>query len=127
MLKNTTMQKIIPTKFLSQLLLVVMLTMMITGVQESVHAMQCHVKAVSEQAKLSEITTSHLSPSFPLEQHKDFDGCDTCANCTCHAPISNLPLQIRYNPLVLTLHTSEPFRFLPKVFLSKFIPPQIHG
>lgn len=121
------MKKIIPAKFISLLLLVVMLTMTITGVHESVHAMQCHVKKVSEQATLLEVTTSHFNPSAPLEQHNDFAGCDTCANCTCHAPLSNQPVLICYNPVVLTLHTSEPFRFLPNVFLSKFIPPQIHA
>jgi len=119
------MQKIIPKKIISQLLFVVMLTMMVTAVHESVHAMMCQVKIVSEQAKHSEITASHLSPCSPLEQHKDFDGCDTCAYCTCHAPLSSQPVHISYNPVVLTLHTSEPFRFLPTVFLSKFIPPQI--
>lgn len=119
------MQKIIPKNIISQLLCVVMLTMLITAVHESVHAIQCQVKSVSEQAIRSEIAVSHQSPCSPLDQHKDFDGCDTCANCTCHAPLSSQPVQISYHPVVLTLHTSEPYRFLPKVFLSKFIPPQI--
>jgi hypothetical protein len=121
------MKKSFSAKLISQLLLVVMLTMTITGVHESVHAMQSHVKKVSGQATHTEFTTSHLNPCSPLEQHKDFDGCDTCANCTCHTPLSNQSVLISYNPFVLTLHTSEPFRFLPKVFLSKFIPPQIHA
>lgn len=121
------MEKIFPSKFISQLLLVVMLTMTIAGVHESEHAMQCHVKKMSGQTTPVECTTSHLNPCSPYEQHKDFDGCDTCANCTCHAPLANQPVLISYNPVVLTLHTFEPFRFLPKVFLSKFIPPQIHA
>ena len=121
------MRRLIPLKFFSRLLLVIMLVVTINGVHESAHAMQSHVASASEQASYSDISAPQQCPCAPLEQHKDYDGCDTCVNCTCHAPLNNETLQISYNPSVLTLHFSDPFKFLPEVYLSKFIPPQIQA
>jgi len=108
-------------------MLLVMLTMTINGVHESAHAMQSHVTFANDQASHSEISAHNQCPCAPLEQHKDYDGCDTCVNCTCHAPLTNQPIQISYNPSILALHVSDPFKFLPEVYLSKFIPPQIQA
>ena len=122
------MRKLFSPKFVSQLILLVILTMTINGVLESAHAMQSHVKAANDQTALSEISTSHqcLCCSSP-EQHKDYDGCDTCFNCICHAPLTNQPIQISYNSSIQALSISEPLMFLPEVFLSKFIPPHIQA
>jgi hypothetical protein len=102
-----------------------MLTVTIDGVHESAHAMQSHVIAASDQVSLLEIFASHQCPCSPLEQHKDYDGCDTCVNCVCHAPLTMQPFQLSYNPSILdSLYASDPFKHLPEVYLSKFIPPQ---
>lgn len=121
------MRKLSTIKFISQLMLLVMLTIAISGVHESAHAMQSHVTSASKQASHSEISAPHQCPCAPLEQHKDYDGCDKCVNCPCHAPLANEILQISYNPSTLILRFSDPFKFLPEVFLSKFIPPQIQA
>ena len=118
-----TMRKIIPLKFVSQLLLVIMLIVAVNGVHESAHAMQDHVKESSDQ-QLSQVSAPHQCPCAPIEQHKDYDGCDTCINCACHAPLGVQQLVISYDPIVLSLHLSDPYQYLPEVFLSKFIPPQ---
>jgi len=118
------MRKLIPLKFFSRLLLVIMLVVTINGVHESAHAMQSHVIASIDQASPSEISASHQCPCAPLEQHKDYDGCYTCINCTCHAPLTIQPFQLSCNPSVLdNLYASAPFNFLPKVYLSLFVPP----
>ena len=117
------MRKLIPLKFFSRLLLVVILTVTINGIYESARAMQSHVKMVNDQL-LSRISSTHQCPCTPLEQRKDYDGCDTCTNCTCHAPLTIQSLQLRYNPVVSDLNTPDPFKHLPEVYLSKFIPPQ---
>lgn len=117
------MRKLIPLKFFSRLLLVVMLTVTINGVHESAHAMQCHVNAANDQSLL-EISSTHQCPCSPLEQLKDYDGCDNCDNCVCHAPLTVQQFKTDYSPSVLDLLTFDPFRFLPEVYLSKFIPPQ---
>lgn len=118
------MRTLIPLKFFSRLILLVMLTVTINGVHESAHAMQSHVAAAADRDLYVEISAPHQCPCGPLEQHKDFDCCDTCVNCACHAPLTVQPLQLSYNPVVDDLSTSDPFRFLPEVYLSKFIPPQ---
>jgi hypothetical protein len=102
----------------------ILLTVTINGVHESAHAMQSHVTVASDQASASEISASHQCPCTPLEQHKDYDGCNTCVNCTCHAPLTIQPFQLSYNPSVLDdLYASAPFNFLPEVYLSLFVPP----
>ena len=118
------MHKRIPLHFFSRLILLIMLTVMGNGVHESAHAMHTHAAAASECAWHPEISESHQCPSAPHEQHEDYDGCDSCSNCSCHAPLTGQPFQLSYNPMVLDLNTSDPFKFLPEVFLSKFIPPQ---
>jgi len=108
-------------------MLLVMLTMTINGVHESAHAMQSQMTTASDQASHSEISAHNQCPCSPLEQHKDYDGCDTCVNCACHAPLTNQPIRISYNPSILALLVSDLFKFLPEVYLSKFIPPQIQA
>ena len=121
------MRKIIPLKFFSRLLLIVMLTVTINGVHESAHAMQSLVAAGDDQGSHSEVSVPHQCPCTPLEQHKDYDGCDTCSNCSCHAPLTVQTIHLSYNPSIQILQISDPFRFLPEVYLSKFIPPQIQA
>ena len=118
------MRKLIPLKFVSQLLLVIMLIMAVNGVHESAHAMQDHVKASNYQVSLSQVSAPHQCPCTPPAEHKDYDGCNTCINCTCHAPMTIQQIQISYNPSILdNLYASPPFIFLPKVYLSLFVPP----
>jgi len=119
------MRKLIPLKFFSQLLLVVMLTVTIHCAHESAHAMQSHVTAASDQTSPSNLSASHPCPCTPDEQHKDYDGCDTCVNCACNASLLIHQYQLDYNPVIVDLSISDPFKFLPEVFLPKFIPPHI--
>ena len=119
------MRKALPLTFFSRLLLVVMLTVTINGMHESVHAMQNQVVAADDQGLHADTSTTHHCPCTPLEQHEDHDGCDNCINC--HAPLTVQPLQLGYNPLILNLSTSDPFKHLPEVYLPKFIPPQIQA
>jgi len=117
------MRKFIHIKFFSWVFLVVILTVTLNGVHESAHAMQSQVSAASDQLSHSEISTPHQCPCTPLEQHKDYDGCDTCINCACHAPLVVQPFQIGYNPIILESSASNPLKHLPEVFLSLFVPP----
>lgn len=119
------MQKIIPIKLVSQLILIVLLTVMINGVHESAHAMQSHVSyLVNQQTLHTESCSAQHCPCAPQEQHKDFDGCDTCTSCACHAPLTVETFALRYDPVVVMFRPFDSFKYLPEVFLSKFIPPQ---
>jgi hypothetical protein len=103
----------------------VMLTVTINGLHICDHAMQSHVTTTSDQISIPDISASNQCPCAPLEQHKNYDGCDICVNCSCHAPLTIQPFQLSYNPSILdNLYASDPFKFLPEVYLSKFIPPQ---
>lgn len=122
------MRKKIPFKFLTRLLLLVMLTVTINGVHESAHALQSRVAAEDQEeahSAHSALSAPHQCPCTPFEGHKDYDDCDTCVNCSCHAPLTVQPLKLVYNPIVVALSTYDPYRLLPEVYLSKFIPPQI--
>lgn len=118
------MRKRIPLQFISRLLLMVMLTVMINGVHEGAHAIQRCVSAPLDQTLPSEISTTHQCPCSPFEQHDEYDGCDTCVSCACHAPLSTRQLEFDYNPTIQKLQTFDLFKDLPEVYLSKFIPPQ---
>lgn len=104
----------------------IMLTVTIHGACESAHAVQGYETARIEQISHAEVSTPHHHcPCAPQEQHNDYDGCDACVNCSCHASLTVHPFQLNYNPLIADLNTHDPFRSLPEVYLTKFIPPQI--
>jgi len=119
------MRKLIHLKFFSMILLVIMLTVMISGVHACAHGMESHLSAAGDNVSSLGISASHHSPCSPVEQHNDCDDCDTCINCDFHSPLTNQPFQFDYNPNIRELSTSEPFKHLPEVYLSKFIPPHI--
>lgn len=120
-MRNTPSRKLV-----AKLLIILMVIMAVHGALESAHAMNCHVFPPSQTA----ITAPDLSApndcpcNPPTEQQEESDCCDTCLNCSCHTLLSSHRLLLRYAPLVLKVGSSEPYRHLPQVFLSKFIPPQ---
>jgi hypothetical protein len=119
------MRKLLHLKLFAMILLVIMLTVMINGSHACAHDMDCQMSAASDHGSPSVISASHHCPCCPVEQHNDCDDCDTCINCTCHAPLTIQAFQLDYNPNIRELSTSEPFKHLPEVYLSKFIPPHI--
>jgi len=116
------MRKFIHLKFISSILLLVMLAVTINGAHESAHAMQS--PAISVGSAL-ETPATHDTPCTPFEHNQDYDGCDSCVNCACHASMPVLSFKLGYNPVISDLSTSDPFKYLPEVYLSKFVPPQI--
>lgn len=119
------MRIVIPRKFVSSLLLALMLTLAINVMHDSAHAMQGHLTTAGVQATSSKISTSHHGPCAPFEHQNDHDGCDLCINCACHAPLTIQTFQFHYIPLIVDLRPSDIFKHLPEVYFPKFIPPQI--
>lgn len=117
------MRTFIHLKLIAAVLLLVMLTVTINGAHESAHAMQSPVTTTSSAA---EAPAPHDTPCTPFEHHQDNDGCDSCVNCVCHVSLTVQLFQLSYNPVISELQTADPFRFLPEVYLTRFIPPQIH-
>jgi hypothetical protein len=121
------MRKTIHLKFISWLLLIVITAISIHCVHESAHAMENRVTATGDQAFLTGISSEPPCSCPPAQQRKDFDGCDNCSCSVCHAPLTIQPFQFSYNPTISDLSTFDPFKHLPEVFLSRFIPPQIQA
>jgi len=115
------MIKFIPLKFFSAVLVVALLILTIGGAYEAAHANSL-LSAASEVAQ-SDLFDSNHCPICPPE-HKD---CDVCINCVCHSFLTIQQFQLSYNPPIFDLAASEPFKHLPEVYLSKFIPPQKHA
>ena len=113
-----------PLKYIAQLMFLVMVAVTFHGVVDSAHAMQGNAATPKKVTVFhTETCADHPSPSTPSPEHKDLDGCDTCVNCICHAPLPMQQLVLHYSPVVRDLIFSEPNQFLPEVFLSKFSPP----
>jgi len=119
------MRAFLHLKFISSVLLLVMLTVALNGTHESAHAMQNPVNTAN--SALENPAPHDNTPCTPFEHQEDYDGCDSCVNCSCHASLTIQPMQLGYNPIISNLQTFEPFRFLPEVYLTKFIPPQIQA
>ena len=113
----------LPLKFISRLILVVLLTAIINGVCGNAHAMESHASAPCTPAQYSDVTSPHECPCSPDEQHSDDDGCNRCVNCACHAPLIMNRFQLVYTPVIANLHIVTPLTVLPEVFLSLFVPP----
>jgi len=119
------MRKFIHLKFFAAILLLVMLTVTLHSTHESAHAMQSPVNPTI--SALEDQATHDNTPCTPFEHHRDYDGCDSCVNCACHASLTIGPFQLSYNPVISELQPYDPFRLLPEVYLTKFIPPQIRA
>lgn len=101
-----------------------MLSVAIMGMHANAHAGQPQVAVSGDQGQDVSGGDPHPCPCAPQGPHQDSDGCDSCVNCTCHAPLTVQPFQLNYAPIIITLQWSDPFKHLPEVFLPKFIPPQ---
>lgn len=76
------------------------------------------------EIKLFNVTTSDHCPACPSDNHPDTDhdhfSCD-------HHNHTSLADRISYREpaqIIMSLTLIEPFKFIPEVYLDKFIPPQ---
>ena len=120
---GTPLHTITGLRIVSLILTVVMLAGSVIGTHGSVHAADHHPTAIADHGSVPGDSPSDPAPC----QHDEADGCSSCLNCTCHAPLIVRPLQLYYNPLVSHTLAPEPFTALPEVFLAKFVPPQNHA
>lgn len=121
------MRSLIPIKLVCRLLLVVMITTVMSGVCHSAHALQRSADAPDGQVLISHVDTGSQCPCCPSEEPAGHEECNLCCDCACHTSLSYQPFTYSYTPVVSDLQTSDPFSFLPEVFLSKFVPPQLQA
>lgn len=106
-------------KFVSSLMVAVLLTLSVTGFCRSAHALEI---SGGEPAGCSAAEKS--CPCSPSHEDGTTDHCGACCNCPCHAPLSAQPVRLTTSQLMVPLHLHESFTYLPEVVLPKFIPPQ---
>lgn len=63
----------------------------------------------------------------PSDENTLPDHCDSSCNCPCHAPLTWQPVLASCAPHISSLVFSEPFKAIPEVYLSKFVPPQLNA
>lgn len=81
------------------------------------------VKA-EQGVKAAHLTGCHDDcPSCPDHGDSSSHHCDSCS-CPCHAALMHGPFKFISSSFSIAHESREPFRFLPDVYLSKFIPPQ---
>lgn len=111
-------------KFVSRLLLVVMLSAILGGVCEDAHAAP-GADLLRSQDAVSYLDQGGACPCCPLEGQADPHGCHAGCDCACHASLNVQPYSYFYTPVLSDLHLCETFAYLPEVFLSRFVPPQL--
>lgn len=71
-------------------------------------------------------STSAAAPGdgCPCSGDRETDCCDASScSCACHAPLGH-GWRIPYAPFIATQRFCEPFRSLPQVYRTIFVPPQ---
>lgn len=67
------------------------------------------------------IAANHQHEGDQGAHHEDGN---SCCDSHSHASIPYQPISYSHSPRLITHLTGEPFRFIPQVYLDKFIPPQ---
>lgn len=67
------------------------------------------------------VTASHQHDDQQGAQHNSGE---SCCDSHSHATILYQPLNYQHTPFSIAQRSSDPFRFIPEVYLDKFIPPQ---
>lgn len=101
------------------------MALVINAMPEIGHAMErSHVEACDHTLPF-ESSDSPQDSDSPVNHACDYDGCEFCLHCVCHAPLPSQQFQLSYLPVIESLSPAEIFRHLPEVYFPKFIPPQI--
>ncbi|GFO63552.1 hypothetical protein [Geomonas paludis] len=121
------MRNSFPVKFCSFLLLAVIFCTFLSGACDNAHALEgCGTAADCMQAA-SHVDRGCDTPDCPLQGDAGHDNCDFCCDCACHVSLSVGHFSLDYHPVFAALHTFDRFTFIPEVFLSKFVPPQLRA
>ncbi|MCM2359702.1 MAG: hypothetical protein NDI77_16245 [Geobacteraceae bacterium] len=114
-------------KFVSFVLLAVMLTFATAGFSHGACAEDSpgSSSVISANTVIPSIAAEKQGPVCPCDDHSTDSGhCGISCQCPCHASLTPQPVQVGCSPQISPLLFFEPFKALPEVYLSKFIPPQ---
>jgi len=112
-------------KYISFLMVIVILSIAVNGFCQSSDTVEFSVAAknIQKGTYISSIDTQ--CPESPVNKSAQPDHCNSSCYCSCHAPLTLQSVRLCYFPPIDPLSTFEPFKAIPEVYLSKFIPPQI--
>ena len=78
----------------------------------------------SHEHDTAQISNCNCCPSAPSSSHTSSDHlCIGDCNCPCHAPLPSTTVSFSFSQAFSFLYHAEPFRYIPKVYISLFIPP----
>jgi hypothetical protein len=118
------MLKVIPIKLFACLLLAVMLFSTMDGVFQSARAAAVATPAAEPGCQVSLHAGSPSDcPCAPNDQGGASGHCDDCEGCGCGASLFGQLFLFVYHPITEELRFLDHPRFVPEVFLTKFIPP----
>ena len=109
-------------KYISCLMVLVILAISVTGFCPDTCAAELPDNLNSGHCTAGAID-GHC-PSSPVNDHAASDQYDPSCHCPCHAPLTTQPVQITCSQRISPLLFIDPFKAIPEVFLSRFIPPQ---
>ncbi len=111
-----------PQRFVALILLLV-----ITTVSASGFCREADVRTLVQKADGCSLKAEpgKECPACPDESGSTTGGCDSCLSCPCHAPLTAQFTHPAYSPVVASIATFERLKYLPEVYLPKFIPPHI--
>lgn len=114
-------------KLVSFSLIVVIITLATAGFWQDAGAEDIALakSLKTTHAAIPSLTSVKSNPICPCNQNPDDDGlCGPCRYCACHAPLIAQPVDLVCPTSQECIITSlEPFKVLPEVYLSIFIPP----
>ncbi|ACH38952.1 hypothetical protein Gbem_1938 [Citrifermentans bemidjiense Bem] len=111
-------------KLVSWFILASVFAVLCNGVCSTAHALESQISN-SQDSAVTGTADSVDTPCCP-DDHHDSDGpaCDDCVNCLCHVTVVPQLFSLNYLPVFSDLSSFTAFRFIPEVYLPKFIPPQ---
>jgi len=118
-----------PRRITALLLLLVTITGLFMSLSEEVFCAGeypgAHETAAASYASGQAQFHDSNCPAVPSPSHSPDDHlCTGDCSCPCQAPLSFPIIAVSYSPQIVFLQHAEPARFVPEVYLPKFIPPQ---
>lgn len=83
-----------------------------------------HVVASHFDSSISSSTGIAANHQHEGDQGAHHEDGESCCDSHSHASIPFQPISYSHSPRLITNLIGEPFRFIPEVYLDKFIPPQ---
>lgn len=112
-------------KYISFLMVIVILSIAVNGFCQSSDIVEFSVAAKNVQKDTYIFSIDTQCPESPVNKSAHPDHCSSSCHCSCQAPLTLQSGRLCYSPSIDPLSSFEPFKAIPEVYLSKFIPPQI--